>query len=365
MRTLSVTAIALLCVLATAQAPDINQLRTRAQAGDSKAQVELGAAYAAGTGVAKDDQEAARWFEKAAKKDDAEAQFRLAQAYASGQGVKQDLGKAAGWMKKAAEQGNLAAISRLGLIFLRGEGVAQDNAKALKLLREGAERNDAVAEYGMALIYAEGRGVERDMAKAMDWYEKAAAQDHPWALRALALVLTGPSKKNPTEAHADRERAVALAEKAVEVTGRKNAETLDTLATTYYRNGETQKAVAAEREASALVPDQPGYQEAVKAYEQGRPPASHYSLFEKNRMSAPRAIRAPDPVIRSGAGQGTVVVWAVVGADGKVKQVKIARSVNHELDESALEAVRQWIFEPARRDGTPVAVQINVEVNFR
>jgi TonB family protein len=35
------------------------------------------------------------------------------------------------------------------------------------------------------------------------------------------------------------------------------------------------------------------------------------------------------------------------------------------LDEKALEAVRTWRFEPARKDGVPVAVQISVEVNFR
>jgi TonB family protein len=35
------------------------------------------------------------------------------------------------------------------------------------------------------------------------------------------------------------------------------------------------------------------------------------------------------------------------------------------LDEKAVEAVRQWKFEPATLDGTPVAVQATVEVNFR
>ena len=35
------------------------------------------------------------------------------------------------------------------------------------------------------------------------------------------------------------------------------------------------------------------------------------------------------------------------------------------LDEKAIEAVRNWKFEPAMKDGKPVAVQINVEVSFR
>jgi TonB family protein len=44
---------------------------------------------------------------------------------------------------------------------------------------------------------------------------------------------------------------------------------------------------------------------------------------------------------------------------------KVARSLGMGLDQKAIEAVRQWKFEPAMKDGRPVAVQINVEVNFR
>ena len=35
------------------------------------------------------------------------------------------------------------------------------------------------------------------------------------------------------------------------------------------------------------------------------------------------------------------------------------------MDEKAVQAVRTWRFEPAKKDGLPVAVQINIEVNFR
>jgi len=35
------------------------------------------------------------------------------------------------------------------------------------------------------------------------------------------------------------------------------------------------------------------------------------------------------------------------------------------LDEKAIEAVRQWKFKPATKDGHPVAVQVNIEVSFR
>jgi len=86
-------------------------------------------------------------------------------------------------------------------------------------------------------------------------------------------------------------------------------------------------------------------------------------------VSAPRTLYAPDPEYseeaRKAKFQGTVVLWMVVGPDGRPRDIRIARSVGMGLDEKALEAVRTWRFEPARKDGQPVAVQINVEVSFR
>jgi len=86
-------------------------------------------------------------------------------------------------------------------------------------------------------------------------------------------------------------------------------------------------------------------------------------------VSAPRALYAPDPEYseeaRKAKYQGTVVLWLVVGADGRPQQIRIQRSLGMGLDEKAIEAVRQWKFEPAKLNGQSVPVQINVEVNFR
>ena len=54
-----------------------------------------------------------------------------------------------------------------------------------------------------------------------------------------------------------------------------------------------------------------------------------------------------------------------MGADGRAQQVRVQRSLGMGLDEKAIEAVRQWKFEPAKLNGQAVPVQINVEVNFR
>lgn len=86
-------------------------------------------------------------------------------------------------------------------------------------------------------------------------------------------------------------------------------------------------------------------------------------------VSAPRALNTPDPEYseeaRKAKYQGTVVLWLIVDQNGRPQQVKVARSLGMGLDQKAIEAVRRWTFEPAQKDGKPVAVQINVEVNFR
>lgn len=86
-------------------------------------------------------------------------------------------------------------------------------------------------------------------------------------------------------------------------------------------------------------------------------------------VTAPRFIYGPDPEFseeaRKAKFQGTVVVGVIVGVDGRTHEIYIHRSLGMGLDEKAIEAIRLWRFEPGRKDGVAVAVQVNVEVNFR
>jgi len=86
-------------------------------------------------------------------------------------------------------------------------------------------------------------------------------------------------------------------------------------------------------------------------------------------VSPPRTLYAPDPEYseeaRRAKFQGSVLLALIVGPDGNPHDLHIMRSLGLGLDEKALDAVRTWRFEPARKDGVPVAVQISVEVNFR
>jgi TonB family protein len=86
-------------------------------------------------------------------------------------------------------------------------------------------------------------------------------------------------------------------------------------------------------------------------------------------VSAPHAIYDPDPEYseeaRSAKYQGTVLLWVIVGPDGRPRDIRVQRSLGMGLDEKAIEAVQKWKFTPAIKDGQPVAVQVNIEVSFR
>jgi periplasmic protein TonB len=85
-------------------------------------------------------------------------------------------------------------------------------------------------------------------------------------------------------------------------------------------------------------------------------------------VSAPRAIYQPDPEYseeaRKAKYQGTVVLAAIIDANGHPRDIRVARSVGLGLDEKAMEAVKTWRFEPAKKDNQAVAVLVNIEVTF-
>jgi len=85
-------------------------------------------------------------------------------------------------------------------------------------------------------------------------------------------------------------------------------------------------------------------------------------------IKAPRAIYDPEPEYTEKARkehkEGTVLIRMVVGSDGTPRDVKIYRSLSADLDESAMNAVKQWKFSPGTKDGEPVAIQLIVEISF-
>jgi len=62
--------------------------------------------------------------------------------------------------------------------------------------------------------------------------------------------------------------------------------------------------------------------------------------------------------------QGTVVLSVLVGEEGLPAQIKFLRHLEMGLDEKAIEAVSQYRFAPATRDGVPVSAEVTIEINF-
>ena len=54
----------------------------------------------------------------------------------------------------------------------------------------------------------------------------------------------------------------------------------------------------------------------------------------------------------------------IVDANGRPTNIRVSSSLGMGLDEKAIEAVKNWKFEPAMKDGHPVAVEIALEVDF-
>jgi TonB family protein len=83
----------------------------------------------------------------------------------------------------------------------------------------------------------------------------------------------------------------------------------------------------------------------------------------------PKLLRRVEPgytdAARNARVRGVVVVEAVVSDAGVVTEVKVLTSLGYGLDEKAIEAVKQWKFDPARRDGRPVSASLKAEVAFR
>ena len=63
-------------------------------------------------------------------------------------------------------------------------------------------------------------------------------------------------------------------------------------------------------------------------------------------------------------GSGAVAMKVLVTSKGEVDQVVVTKGLSQAMDQKALEAVRQWTYSPAMRDGEPVAVWMTVTVTY-
>ena len=85
-------------------------------------------------------------------------------------------------------------------------------------------------------------------------------------------------------------------------------------------------------------------------------------------VTPPVVINKVDPeysqAARAARVQGMVVLETVVAENGVPNVIRVVRGLGYGLDENAIAAVEQWRFNPGTKDGIPIKVSLNIEVNF-
>lgn len=86
-------------------------------------------------------------------------------------------------------------------------------------------------------------------------------------------------------------------------------------------------------------------------------------------LSGPTALRKVDPKyppeLRDNHVEGEVILYAVIRANGTVDSIQLIRGIDPVLDANAMQALAQWKFSPAERQGVPVDIETVVRIPFR
>jgi TPR repeat protein len=179
----------------------------RVASGSSRrAMYQLGRAYAANRQMP----EAIGAWHKASDKGSTSAMVELGVLYGTGSGVAKDEAQARKLFERAADAGNPRGVTNLAALS-GGGGAPADPARAREILTKSAATN-AEAQYQLGLMMADGTGGPQDDVGARNLFEKAAAQNHPGALERMG-AFTQEGRGGPKDSGAAKayyERAAAL-----------------------------------------------------------------------------------------------------------------------------------------------------------
>lgn len=84
-------------------------------------------------------------------------------------------------------------------------------------------------------------------------------------------------------------------------------------------------------------------------------------------ITPPRVVKQVNPHYSTDHGVrpvGSVIIALVVTSRGVPKDPRVVKGLDKELDESAVQAVEEWRFTPAQKNGKAVAVRVSVQIRF-
>jgi len=120
-----------------------------------------------------------------AEAGDLKAQYDIGNMNLKGQGTIRNEKEAFKWFSEAAEKGYARAQYKLGYLYHRGEGIKRNNSKAFKWVSKSAQQGYKPAMYYTGKLYAAGDGVNKDIRKAIDWHKKSYAAGYNPAKREI------------------------------------------------------------------------------------------------------------------------------------------------------------------------------------
>lgn len=139
------------------------------------------------------------------------------------------------------------------------------------------------------------------------------------------------------------------------------------------RLSEAERAVFGERKFYSLSLNMPNLNSAggswIIRFAEIKPDSTEHSAVDSPGLVAPTPLRKVDPAyplqLMHENVAGTVIVYAVIHADGSVGAVRILRGIDDRIDPFASQAIKQWQFRPATKNGSPVDVEATFHIPFR
>ncbi len=151
-----------------------------------------------GQGVHRNAPKGRIWLLKAAQAGLSQAQYTVGLLYENGLGVPKSQSDAVHWYTLAAEQGHAEAQLTLATQYFLGRGVAQDYSQAAKWYESAAEGGIEPAQYIIASCYEHGDGVAPDLERALYWYTQAGLQGDSAAAGKAEALKAALRKDKPT-----------------------------------------------------------------------------------------------------------------------------------------------------------------------
>ena len=188
-------------------------LTKAAEAGNEKAQFQLGMMYANADEVSLDYVQAARWMTMSAEQGFSDAQPILAWLYSNGYGVEQSDEKSAYWTRKAAESGVAKSQYALACLYRWGGGeIKIDLKQMIHWYHNAAEQQFAPAQHALGKVMSLGEGVAEDKIGAYQWLSLAILNGSEKAKETLSGLASKMTK-------AEREQAQQILMKRVHESG--------------------------------------------------------------------------------------------------------------------------------------------------